>query len=113
MVDRYDQEYDLVCYVCMECCQTLSPCHCENMYLHQQCYERLIAYNHYSCTVCKAPYPRVEEQTHIVIEDEYSEFDDEDDEDDEEYDKNTRCCRILIPIQLRSVRVESLCATRL
>ncbi len=102
MVDSYDKEYDLVCYVCMEYCQTLSPCRCENMYLHQQCYEKLLEYNNHHCTVCKEPYPHLEE--HIVIEDtdEYSEFDEE---DDEVYDKNALCCRILVPIQLRTIYV--------
>ena len=45
------------CYVCLDECYSLSPCKCENLYLHLECYTKLIAYNNYECKVCKAPYP--------------------------------------------------------
>ena len=45
------------CYVCFEACDTLSPCLCKEMYLHDNCLETLRIYDHLICQVCKAPYP--------------------------------------------------------
>ena len=45
------------CYVCTEVAYTLSPCKCKNLYLHQKCYEKLLAYENYKCNVCLTPFP--------------------------------------------------------
>lgn len=51
------------CYVCLEDgCQTLSPCKCTNLYLHEACYYELIEYNHTQCKVCKTDFPIVIEE---------------------------------------------------
>jgi len=48
------------CYICTDECYTLSPCKCKNAYLHQECYTRLIAYEHKQCSICLADFPRKE-----------------------------------------------------
>ena len=56
------------CYVCLEDgCQTLSPCKCTNLYLHEACYYELIAYDHTQCKVCKSNFPVVIEETIVDV----------------------------------------------
>lgn len=45
------------CYVCTDTSYTLSPCKCKNLYLHQDCYDKLLAYNNKHCGVCLEPFP--------------------------------------------------------
>lgn len=45
------------CYVCTDISYTLSPCKCKNLYLHQDCYAKLLAYNNKQCGVCLEPFP--------------------------------------------------------
>lgn len=85
-----DEEHGMDCYVCMEPCLTLSPCKCTDLFLHEDCYAKLIAYNNFSCTVCRENYP-VE-----IHEDEPDDI-----PDDEESPKNPTWCRILLPLQCR------------
>ena len=50
-------DFDMECYICTDKCDTLSPCTCQELYLHQDCYAKLLAYDHKKCTVCNTPYP--------------------------------------------------------
>lgn len=45
------------CYVCTEIAYTLSPCKCKNLYLHDDCYGKLLAYDNKHCGVCLEPFP--------------------------------------------------------
>tara|TARA_A100001015_G_C14950938_1_gene696723 strand:- start:585 stop:1049 length:465 start_codon:yes stop_codon:yes gene_type:complete len=45
------------CYVCTEPAFTLSPCKCKNLYLHEDCYAKLLAYDNKRCGVCLEPFP--------------------------------------------------------
>jgi hypothetical protein len=65
------------CYICMEECYTLSPCKCVNMYLHEDCYAKLLAYDNDSCKICNEPYPDKPSDIFIDLEDDESEEDDE------------------------------------
>lgn len=93
------------CYVCLEPCQTLSPCKCSDLYLHQNCYAKLLAYNNFYCTVCREMYP-------IYIKDDFepNEVTEEDlevgDEETSEpnYPKNPMWCRVCVPMQCRKYR---------
>ena len=84
-----DEEHGMDCYVCMEPCQTLSPCKCTDLFLHDDCYAKLIAYDNFSCTVCREMYP-------IDINDDESDM-----PDDDERPKNPLWCRVVIPLQCR------------
>ena len=66
------------CYVCMEECYTLSPCKCVNMYLHEDCYATLLAYNNHSCKICNETYPDKPIDIAIDLHDDESDEDDED-----------------------------------
>ena len=52
-----NDEFYMECYICTDKCDTLSPCTCEQLYLHQDCYAKLLAYDHKKCTVCNTPFP--------------------------------------------------------
>lgn len=45
------------CYVCTEMAYTLSPCNCKNLFLHEDCYAKLLAYDNIKCGVCTKPFP--------------------------------------------------------
>lgn len=45
------------CYVCTDIAYTLSPCKCKNLYLHDDCYGKLLAYDNKHCGVCLEPFP--------------------------------------------------------
>ena len=45
------------CYVCTEPAFTLSPCKCKNLYLHDDCYAKLLAYDNKRCGICLQDYP--------------------------------------------------------
>ena len=93
------------CYVCLEPCQTLSPCKCSDLYLHQNCYAKLLAYDNFYCTVCREMYP-------INIKDVYSSDEDveenlemgEDEPSEPSEPKNPVLCRVFVPIQCRKHR---------
>ncbi len=68
------------CYVCFEECDTVSPCDCKNMPLHDHCLETLRVYRHKECKVCKAAYPP-SETPHLLSS---SESDEEYEEEEEE-----------------------------
>jgi hypothetical protein len=45
------------CYVCTEPAFSLSPCACKNLYLHEDCYAKLLAYDNKRCGICLQDYP--------------------------------------------------------
>jgi len=45
------------CYVCTEPAYSLSPCACKNLYLHEDCYAKLLLYNNTRCGICLQDYP--------------------------------------------------------
>tara|TARA_B100000676_G_C18085535_1_gene854704 strand:- start:3976 stop:4425 length:450 start_codon:yes stop_codon:yes gene_type:complete len=45
------------CYVCTEMAYTLSPCKCKNLFLHDDCYAKLLAYDNKQCGVCLEDFP--------------------------------------------------------
>jgi hypothetical protein len=57
-------DFNMECYICTDKCDTLSPCTCEQLYLHQDCYAKLLAYDHKKCTVCNTPFPLEIESQH-------------------------------------------------
>lgn len=78
------------CYVCTEPAFTLSPCKCKNLYLHENCYAKLLAYNNKRCGVCLQDYPLPDlESPAVYIE-----------KEDEERDELIRH-NMFIPILLR------------
>ena len=60
------------CYVCTDACDTLSPCKCKNLFLHENCYAMLLLYENKKCGVCLEDYPLVDIKpiTTIVQEEE-------------------------------------------
>ena len=78
------------CYVCTEPAFTLSPCKCKNLYLHEDCYAKLLAYDNKRCGVCLQDYPLPDlESPTVYIE-----------KEDEERDELIRH-NMFIPILLR------------
>jgi len=46
------------CYVCMETCDTISPCQCNGRYAHRDCLVTMIlTSNSARCPVCKCDFP--------------------------------------------------------
>ena len=64
------------CYVCTDACDTLSPCKCKNLFLHENCYAMLLLYENKKCGVCLEDYPLVDIKpiTTIVQEEEEEEI---------------------------------------
>lgn len=64
------------CYVCTDACDTLSPCKCKNLFLHENCYAMLLLYDNKNCGVCLENYPLVDIKpiTTIVQEEEEEEI---------------------------------------
>ena len=64
------------CYVCTDACDTLSPCKCKNLFLHENCYAMLLLYENKKCGVCLEDYPLVDMKpiTTIVQEEEEEEI---------------------------------------
>ena len=58
------------CYVCTEMAYTLSPCKCTNLFLHENCYAKLLAYDNTKCGVCTEPFPlpKIDPIVNITIE---------------------------------------------
>ena len=44
------------CFVCLEECETKSPCECKSLYLHPACLSKVVESNGSTCTVCKCSY---------------------------------------------------------
>ncbi len=51
------------CYVCLEETPLLSQCACVERYLCENCMEKLRVYNYNICTVCRAKYPKMYEES--------------------------------------------------
>lgn len=58
------------CYVCTDIAYTLSPCKCKNLFLHEDCYAKLLAYDNIKCGVCTEPFPlpRIDPIVNIIVE---------------------------------------------
>lgn len=51
------------CYLCLEDCDTRSPCQCRS-FLHMQCQHRILSRGEfYYCTVCHQPFHNVDVRT--------------------------------------------------
>lgn len=55
------------CFICFEETPLLSPCLCKNVYLCENCLEKLRIYNFTECKVCNSEYPKKNYQTEIDI----------------------------------------------
>lgn len=44
------------CFVCLEPCDTKSPCECKTMYLHAECFVRVLESNGETCKICGCLY---------------------------------------------------------
>ena len=51
------------CYICLEETPLLSQCECVERYLCENCMEKLRIYNYNFCTVCRAKYPKMYEES--------------------------------------------------
>ena len=57
------------CYVCTDIAYTLSPCDCKNLYLCQECYAKLLAYDNKHCGICLKDFPLPDiEAPEVIIE---------------------------------------------
>lgn len=50
------------CYICLEETPLLSQCDCVELYLCENCIEKLRIYGFKNCTVCRAKYPKFYEE---------------------------------------------------
>lgn len=87
-------DFDMECYICTDQCDTLSPCTCEQLYLHEDCYAKLLAYDHKKCTVCNTPFP-------LEIEDVVPELSVDSMEEEDERPRKPNKMWVLVPIYLR------------
>ena len=48
------------CYICYEECLHLSPCDCKTLYIHKECFKKLINKNkEINCKICKKKYENI------------------------------------------------------
>jgi E3 ubiquitin-protein ligase DOA10 len=57
------------CYICYEECLDLSPCDCKTLYIHKECFKKLVTKNKdVVCKICKKEY------TNLKIESNYTSY---------------------------------------